>query len=316
MVTCPGCARPNGDERRACIYCGAALTDPAKIARETIGTLFPARQRGLTGHLVAILPGQLGDEIARAAAPAFGCEPFMAAQMLRRSVPPISRFDSELHAADYEGSLRRAGVDLVSFSEAVLDDTSEAAPVHSVRIQGETLELAADGATMKCHLGELSYVVVGQVEIHKSKQIRDTKTHIDRDQQLHEIVTTTKKADFDAFIVFDIYGALPSPARLLESVCTIDGDGFDGARRGGRFARFGKWLKENCDDVRVDERYRQLGKLHRREEILQDARSLIDGLFHSREAFDTEVAYSGQRFDRFSVLAWTIWRLTRSAGPS
>lgn len=118
-------------------------------------------------------------------------------------------------------------------------------------------------------------------------------------------------------MIFDVYGvALPCPIRMLETACTIDGAGFSGANRGGRFARFGNWLTQQRADLTVDDRYRQLGKSDQRAEATEAGAVLQNRPAHSREVLGTETLYSGQGFDRFSVLTWTIWRLTQAGTTS
>ena len=290
------------------MYCGAELMDAAEIVRRTIAALFPARERDRTGHLVAVLPGQDADRLAEGAASVFGCDPYMAAQLLRRPFPPVEGFDIAPHAAAYAESLQGAGVRFVSFAEAVLNEVLEPAPLHHIRIDGDTLELSADGATTVCRIADLAYIVLGKVEVHRNKRVREVKAN-----GIVEIETTTtvEAPDFKALTIFDLYGALPRPARAVETVCTIEGAGFDGSSRGGNFSRFGRWLQEQNTDLPLDDRYRQLGQSDRRGDSVEGGRVHMHQPSHSREVLGTHTLYSGQGFDEFSVIAWTIWRLAQ-----
>ena len=163
-------------------------------------------------------------------------------------------------------------------------------------------------------LDEIACVFVGRVEVATSKEIVDTRFKVDRTEQVRRVERSTKSESYDAFTIFDIYGATSLRARLLESICTIEGPEYPKAKRGAGFARFAKWLGAQSSSVHVDETYLQLGKEDRRSERSEDGRLLAHGHSRSKEVVGIEQQYSGQEFDDYSVIAWTVWRLANERG--
>ena len=313
MARCPECSREIRGEPRACLYCGAALVDESVVAHERVATLLPRRRRRQQGWAVAILPGQDDRRLAPALSRIIGCEPFAASQLLRRPWPVILSCRGETGAHALKAELESASLHhvLIDYGQIEVDD---ARLVRRVDVRYETFAVTTlESGEISVPLDALRCVVVGRVEVDSEKEVLETSFRAMENYDARRVESVTSRPGYDAFTIFDVYGSEGLRVRLVESVCTIEGDGYVMARRGAGFTRFARWLKARAPELHVDEHYLQLGKEHQRSELTESGRLLAHGPFRHKEVLGTEEHYSGQGFDEYSVTAWTVWRLARQS---
>lgn len=260
------------------------------------------------------MPGQDAPEDLDAVAAIFGCETFMATQMLRRPSPVMLPCPRSVDREELEEVLGKVGLEYVVLDYGAMNAIPDAALLDNVRIESTKLVFTeAGGEPVEIALTDIACAIVGRVEVESTKETRETRFEMDSENNLYYFDEREKSESYDAFTVFDLYGDDAARVRLLEGVCTIEGAEFPKSRRGAGFTRFAKWLRSQNAEVHVDETYLQLGKWDRRVEFDGDGRMLAHGPMRTKEVVGTEEQYTGQDFDDYSVTAWTIWRLGRAA---